>query len=73
MIRSFVTSVVLKNIMRITVLRMVRWTGHVAHMGAMKSAHTYTHIQLGNLKEREHIQDLNVDNNSTILKWIIEK
>jgi len=40
-IRSIVTFIVLKTILRLTALRMTRWPEHVAHMSVIKSAHTY--------------------------------
>jgi hypothetical protein len=45
-IRSFVTFIVLKIIMRITALRMTRWAGRVAHMSVMKSAHTLVKVKV---------------------------
>jgi hypothetical protein len=38
--------------------RRMRWTGHVSHMGEMRSAYR---ILVANLKGRYHVEDLGVD------------
>ena len=44
----------------------MRWAGHVACMGEK-----WTQVLVGNLKERDHLEDLGVDRK--ILKWILKE
>jgi hypothetical protein len=46
------------NNVRVIKLRKMRWAGHVARMGR---ADEYTGIWLGNLRERDHWRDPDVD------------
>jgi hypothetical protein len=47
----------------------MRWARHVAHTGGTRNAYR---ILDGNLKERDHSEDLGVDGR-TILEWILRK
>jgi len=47
----------------------MRWAGHVARM---RRGETYTGFWWGNLRERDHLGDLGVDER-TILRWILRK
>jgi hypothetical protein len=55
------------KIVRVIKSRM-RWAGHVARMGR----EVITGFGLGNQRERDHLEDLNVDGR-IILRWIIRK
>ena len=57
------------NIARVTKSRRKRWAGHVAHMGIGK---VYTGFWLGELRERDHLEDPGIDGR-IILKWIFRK
>jgi hypothetical protein len=46
--------------------RRVRWAGNVALTGDIRNADI---ILVGNLKEREHSEDISIDEN-IILEWI---
>jgi hypothetical protein len=46
-----------RNIIRVIKSRRMRRAGHVARMGEMRNAHK---ILVGNLKQREHSEDLGV-------------
>jgi hypothetical protein len=48
--------------------RVMRWTGHIAHMGEINACK----ILVGNLKGRDHSGDLGVDGR-TVLEWIVGK
>jgi len=47
----------------------MRWVGHVAHTGR---GEVYTGFRWGNLRERDHLEDLGVDGR-IILRWIFRK
>ena len=47
------------NIVWVIKLRKMRWAGHVASMGGTVEVHTG--LCLGNLRERDHLEDLGVD------------
>jgi hypothetical protein len=51
--------------------RGLRWAGHVAHRGERRGD-VYTGLQLGNLRQRNHLEDLGVDGR-IILRWIYRK
>jgi hypothetical protein len=36
----------------------MRWAGHVAHMGEMRSAY---YIFIGNLKGTDHLEDMDIE------------
>jgi hypothetical protein len=57
------------NIIRVIKSRRVRWVGHVARMGREE---VHTAFLWGNLRERDHLEDPNVDGR-IILKWIFKK
>ena len=57
----------LPNILRVIKSRRMRWTGHVARMGE-----GYTGFWWGNLRERDHGGDPEVDGR-IILRWIFEE
>jgi hypothetical protein len=48
---------------------MVRWAGHVVHMGMKKGAY---HASLDCCKERRHYEDIEIGG-KILLKWILEK
>ena len=56
------------NIVRVTKSRM-RWTGHVARMEEGRGVHK---VFWGNLRERDHWGDQDVDGR-IILRWILRK
>jgi hypothetical protein len=53
------------NIVRMMNSR-IRWAGHVARMGREQA---YTGFCWGNLRERDHLEDLGLDR-KIILRWI---
>jgi hypothetical protein len=57
------------NIIRVMKSRIKRWAGHVARMGR---GEVYAEFLWGNLKERDHLEDLGVDW-SIILRSIFRK
>jgi hypothetical protein len=57
------------NIIRIMHSTRMRWVGHVAYMGLMRTAYI---IVLERLKRRYHLEDLGMDGR-TILKLILGK
>ena len=59
----------LTNIVRVVKSRRMRWAGHVAHMG---KGEVCTGFWLGNLRERDHWGDPDVDGR-IILRWIFRK
>ena len=50
-------------------LRKMRWAEHVARMGREE---VFTGFWWGNLRERDHLEDLGVDGR-IILRWIFRK
>ena len=54
------------NIVRVIKSRRMRWAGHVARMGRREA---YTGYWWGNLRERDHLGDPDVD--GLILRWIV--
>ena len=50
------------NIVRVTKKRRMRWAGHVARMGR---GEVYTGFWWGNLRERDHLEDLSLDGKIT--------
>ena len=59
----------LPNIVRVVKSRRMRWTGHVARMGEGRGVHR---VLVGNLRDRGHWEDLDVDGR-IILRWICGK
>ena len=58
------------NIVRVIKSRRMRWgTGHAARMGR---GEVYTGFWWGNLRERDHLEDLGLDER-IILIWILRK
>jgi hypothetical protein len=57
------------NIIRVIKSRRMKWLGHVARMGQKRNAYN---ILVGNLKERDHLEDIGVDGR-VILEWILWK
>jgi len=55
------------DIMRVIKSRRMRWTGHVARVGR---GDVYTGLWWGNLRERDHLEDLGVEG-SIILRWTL--
>jgi len=49
--------------------RRMRWTGHVARMVEKSCAYR---VWWGNLRERDHLEDLSVEG-KLILKWILKE
>ena len=56
------------NIVRVIKSRRIRWARHVAHMGGREM---YAGFWLGNLRERNHLEDPGVD--GRIVRWIFRK
>jgi hypothetical protein len=54
------------NIVRVIKSRRMRWAGHVAHMG---KGEVHTSFWWGNVRERDHLEDPDVDGR-LILRWI---
>jgi len=59
----------LPNIVRVVKSRRMRWAGHVARMGEWRGVHR---VLVGNLRERDHWGDLDLDGR-IILRWIFGK
>ena len=59
----------LPNIVRVVKSRRMRWAGHVACMGRGEMC---TGFRLGNLRERDHWGDPDVDGR-IVLRWIFRK
>jgi hypothetical protein len=59
-----------RNIVWVIISRRKRWVGHVARMGGR--GEVYTGFWWGNLRERDHLGDLDV-NVRIILRWICRK
>ena len=57
-------------IVLVNISRRMRLAGHVAHMGGR--GEVYTGLWVGNLKERDHLEDQGVDGR-IILRWIFSK
>ena len=57
------------NIVRVVKSRKMRWVGHVARM---RRGETYTGFWSGNLRERDHWGDQDIDGR-IILRWIFRK
>jgi len=57
------------NIVRVKKSRRMRWAGHVARMGRREA---YALFWWGNLGEREHLEESDVDGRM-ILRWIFWK
>ena len=59
----------LPNILRVVKSRIMRWARHVARMGEGRDVHRFL---VGNLRERGHWGDLDVDGR-ILLRWIFGK
>ena len=59
----------LPNIVRVVKQRRMRWAGHVARMGEGRGVHR---VLVGNLRERAHWGDPDVDGR-IILRWLFGK
>jgi len=46
------------NVIQVVSLRIMRWVGHVAHMG---TGDVHTGFWWGDLRKRDHLEDLGVD------------
>jgi len=55
--------------LRVIKSKTMRWAGHVASMGERRGVYR---VFVGNLKEREHLGDQDVDGR-TIKRWIFRK
>jgi len=58
-----------RNIVQVIESRRMRWAGHVARMGA---GEVYTGFFWGNLSERDHLEDPDIDGR-IILRWTFRK
>jgi hypothetical protein len=56
------------NIIRVIILRRMRWVEHEPHMGEVRNAY----VSLENLKGRDHSEYLGIDG-KIILEWILGK
>ena len=59
----------LPNIVWVIKSRRMRWAGHVAHVGREEA---YTGFWWRNLRERDHLEDPDIDGR-IILRWISRK
>jgi len=59
------------NTVRVIKSRSMRWVGHVARIGERREE-TYSGFWWGNLEERDHLEDPDVDGR-IILRWIFRK
>ena len=57
------------NILWVIKSRRMRWAGHVVRMEEGRGVHK---VLVGNLRERDHLGDQNVDGR-IILRWILRK
>jgi hypothetical protein len=57
------------NIIRVTKSRRMRWARNVSRMGEMRNVYN---ILVGNLKGRDHLEDLGVDGRLK-LEWVLGK
>jgi hypothetical protein len=57
------------NINRVIKRRRMRWTGHVARMEAIRNAYK---VLGGNLKSRDHLEDISIDG-KVVIEFIIRK
>ena len=57
------------NIVRVINSRRMRWAGHVARVGIGEA---YVGFWWGNLRERDHLGDSDVDGR-IIIRWIFSK
>ena len=57
------------NIVRVIKSRRMRWVGHVVRMDESRGAYR---VLLGNLRERDHVEDPSLDRR-IILRWIFRK
>jgi len=57
------------NTVRVNISRRMRWVGHVARM---RRVGVYTDSLWGNLRERDHLENIGVDGR-IILRWIFRK
>jgi len=57
------------NIVRVIKSIKMRWAGNVARMGR---GERYTWLWWGDLRERDHLEDLGVDGR-IVLRWIFRK
>ena len=57
------------NLVRVMKSKIMRWAGHVEHMGERRYC---TGFWWGNLRERDHLEDPGVDGR-IILRWIFRK
>jgi len=57
------------NVIRVRKTRRMRWAGHVTCMDERRGVYR---VLVGNLKERDHLEDSGVDGR-IILRWIFRK
>ena len=57
------------NIMWVIKSRIMRYVGHIGHVGESRNAHR---VLVGKLRERDHWEDLGINGN-LILQWIFKK
>jgi hypothetical protein len=69
--RSFITCIDSPSVIRVIKSRRVRWAGHVAHMGEMRSGYKIL-VRYRYPEGRSHMEGLGIDGN-IILKWILGK